>query len=71
MNNTIDYQECLYSKSIQLCKNIQKELINLEKELENIKNKDKKKPIPPAGIPSYRIELNNNPNIHWASSLRH
>ena len=47
MNNIIDYDECLYSKSIQLCKNIQKQLINLEKELENIKNKDKKKPIPP------------------------
>ena len=70
MNNIIDYDECLYSKSIQLCKNIQKQLINLEKELENIKNKDKKKPIPPAGIPSYRIELNNNPNINWTSSLR-
>ena len=48
MNNIIDYDECLYSKSIQLCKNIQKQLITLEKELENIKNKDKKKPIPPA-----------------------
>ena len=71
MNNIINYDECLYSKSIQLCKNIQKQLITLEKELENIKNKDKKKPIPPAGIPSYRIELNNNPNIDWASSLRH
>ena len=62
--------ECFYSKSIGLCKNIQKQLLLLERELENIKNKDKKIPRPPAGIPSYRIELNNNPNINWTSSLR-
>ena len=62
--------QCFYNKSIDLCKNIQKQLLQLEKELENIKNKDKKKPTPPAGIPSYRIELNNNPNINWTSSLR-
>jgi len=62
--------QCFYNKSIDLCKNIQKQLLQLEKELENIKNKDKKRPTPPAGIPSYRIELNNNPNINWTSSLR-
>ena len=62
--------QCFYNKSIQLCKNIQKQLVQLEQELENIKNKDKKKPLPPAGIPSYKLELNNNPNITWTSSLR-
>jgi hypothetical protein len=68
-NNTKEYQNFLFNKSILLCKNIKQQIDELEQDIYNLKNRNIKKIIPPAGLTSNQTIFNNS-NINWSSSLR-
>ncbi|RZD41623.1 MAG: hypothetical protein CXT73_04570 [Methanobacteriota archaeon] len=68
-NNTKEYQNCLFNRSILLCKNIKLQIAELEQDIYNLKYTNIKKIIPPAGMSSHQI-IFNNPNINWGNSLR-